>query len=157
MTSASEGCFDAGSVAMGIYVFLVKENQRLTAQTRQKGRQIVTGWNRNRMTSTCFCAGGDIPLMILLTYDVNTSSESGARRLRMVARACEAYGVRVQKSVFELVLEPAQFVALKGRLSDIIDSSHDSVRFYNLGANYKRRIETLGQIPRIDQDGVLIL
>ena len=95
--------------------------------------------------------------MILLTYDVNTSSASGARRLRMVARACEAYGVRVQKSVFELVLEPAQLVALKGRLSDIIDSSQDSVRFYNLGANYSRRIDTLGQMPKIEQDGVLIL
>ena len=101
--------------------------------------------------------GDDVPLMILLTYDVNTSSESGARRLRMVAKACEAYGIRVQKSVFELVLGPAQFVTLKGRLSDIIDHSQDSVRFYNLGANYKRRIEVLGQMPKIDQDGVLIL
>ncbi len=98
-----------------------------------------------------------MPLMILLTYDVNTSSESGSRRLRMVAKACEAYGVRVQKSVFELVLDPAQLVALKGRLSDIIDNSQDSVRFYNLGANYKRRIEVLGQMPKIEQDGVLIL
>ena len=96
-------------------------------------------------------------MMILLTYDVNTSSASGARRLRMVARVCEAYGVRVQKSVFELVLEPAQLVALKGRLSDIIDSAQDSVRFYNLGANYSHRIDTLGQTPKIEQDGLLIL
>ena len=106
---------------------------------------------------THFLIGDDEPLMILLTYDVNTSSESGARRLRMVARACEAYGIRVQKSVFELVLDPAQLVTLKGRLSDIIDSSQDSVRFYNLGANYKHRIETLGQIPKVEQEGVLIL
>lgn len=97
-----------------------------------------------------------MPLMILLTYDVNTASESGARRLRMVAKACEAYGVRVQKSVFELVLEPAQLVALKGRLSDIISSSQDSVRIYNLGANYKHRIETLGRNPKVEQDGMLI-
>ena len=96
-------------------------------------------------------------MMILLTYDVNTTHEAGARRLRQVAKACEAYGVRVQQSVFELVLEPAQYVTLKGRLDDIIDKEQDSVRFYNLGANGKRRIETLGVTPRIEQDGLLIL
>lgn len=95
--------------------------------------------------------------MILLTYDVNTASESGARRLRMVAKACESYGIRVQKSVFELVLDPAQLVTLKGRLSDIIDSAHDSVRLYNLGANWKRRIETLGVPARIEMEEPLIL
>ena len=95
--------------------------------------------------------------MILLTYDVNTASESGARRLRMVAKACEAYGLRVQKSVFELDLDPAQLVALKGRLSDIIDVEQDSIRLYNLGANWKRRIEVLGRTPRIGSEELLIL
>lgn len=95
--------------------------------------------------------------MILLTYDVNTTSESGARRLRMVAKACEAHGVRVQKSVFELLLDPAQLVALKGRLAEIIDNDHDSVRLYNLGANWKRRVETMGVPARIALDEPLIL
>lgn len=95
--------------------------------------------------------------MILLTYDVNTASESGARRLRMVAKACESLGVRVQKSVFELVLDPAQLVTLKGRLAEIIDRDHDSIRLYNLGANWKRRIETMGASPRIELDEPLIL
>jgi len=102
-------------------------------------------------------SGGDAVLMILLTYDVNTTSESGAQRLRKVAKVCEACGLRVQNSVFELVLEPAQLVVLKSRLAEIIDAEHDSIRLYNLGANWKRRIETMGTSPKIEQDGLLIL
>ena len=95
--------------------------------------------------------------MLNCLVDVNTASEAGARRLCLVAKACEAYGIRVQKSVFELILEPAQFIALKGSLSDIIDDAHDSIRMYNLGSNWKRRIETIGLKPKIEQDGLLIL
>lgn len=83
-------------------------------------------------------------MMILITYDVNTSSEHGARRLRQVAKACLNHGTRVQNSVFECVLDDAQFVKLKKELQDIIDVDNDSIRFYFLGNNWKHRVETIG-------------
>lgn len=83
-------------------------------------------------------------MKVIVTYDVNTSSEHGARRLRQVAKACQNYGLRVQNSVFECVLDEAKFVALRNELLSIIDSDSDSVRFYFLGNNWRRRVETIG-------------
>ena len=80
-------------------------------------------------------------MYILVTYDVDTTSKEGARRLRCVAKACLDYGQRVQNSVFECV---AQYSLLKGRVRDIIDMSLDSVRFYILSKNENKRVEVIG-------------
>lgn len=96
-------------------------------------------------------------MLILVTYDVNTTSEGGARRLRRVARACADFGQRVQYSVFEIEVDPAQWAFLKARLEEIIDRKTDSLRYYNLGANWERRIEHVGARPAQDLNGPLIL
>ncbi|MEG1254229.1 CRISPR-associated endonuclease Cas2 [Clostridium sp.] len=84
-------------------------------------------------------------MMVLVTYDVNTESEGGSTRLRKVAKVCVNHGQRVQNSVFECLLEPAQFVSLKKSLSNIIDLDKDSLRFYLLGRNWENRVETIGK------------
>jgi CRISPR-associated protein Cas2 len=96
-------------------------------------------------------------MMVLVSYDVMVSSPGGAGRLRKVAKACTNYGQRVQYSVFECVLDGAQWVHLKHTLEQIIDKSSDSLRYYNLGANYKRRVEHIGAKPSYDVDGPLII
>lgn len=96
-------------------------------------------------------------MMIVLSYDVDTSDASGAKRLRKVAKICESYGCRVQNSVFELIVDPAQLVALKSRLTQTIDEEKDSVRLYRLGSNWKPRIECLGKPLRFMQDDVILL
>lgn len=96
-------------------------------------------------------------MMVVLSYDVDTSDSAGAKRLRKVAKVCEAYGCRVQNSVFELLIEPAQLVALKVRLTAVIDADKDSVRFYRLGSNWRPRVESLGRGLRFEQDDVLLL
>lgn len=96
-------------------------------------------------------------MFVLITYDVNITYESGAKRLRNVAKACVDYGKRVQNSVFECVLTDAQFLMLKNRLKNIIDSKQDSVRFYMLGKNWKKNIETIGKDNGIDVTGDLII
>ena len=96
-------------------------------------------------------------MMVLITYDVNTMTESGRRRLRHVAKACENWGQRVQNSVFECLLEPAQLTALRRQLIDEINPDEDSLRFYLLGKNWKRRIEHVGAKPTYDPEGPLIL
>lgn len=96
-------------------------------------------------------------MMIVLSYDVNTTDTAGQKRLRHVAKACEAMGCRVQNSVFELLVDPAQLTALKGKLSCIIDPEKDSVRFYRLGANWKTRIETMGKPLKFQQEDVILL
>lgn len=83
-------------------------------------------------------------MYILVTYDVDTTSKEGARRLRCVAKACLDYGQRVQNSVFECVVTEAQYSLLKGRVRDIIDMSLDSVRFYILSKNENKRVEVIG-------------
>jgi len=85
------------------------------------------------------------------------TSPGGQRRLRKVAKACTNYGQRVQQSVFECVVDPAQWVQLKNTLEKIIDNNADSLRYYNLGSNYKRRIEHVGAKPSYDVDGPLIV
>lgn len=83
-------------------------------------------------------------MFILITYDVNITSPHGAKRLRNVAKECQNYGKRVQNSVFECILTDAQLTVLRNKLSKIIDTNQDSIRFYILGNNWKRKIETLG-------------
>jgi CRISPR-associated protein Cas2 len=96
-------------------------------------------------------------MMILVTYDVATTSPGGARRLRRVARACQDFGQRVQFSVFEIEASPAQWTKLKAQLEEIIDPEQDSLRYYNLGANWTRRIEHVGAKPATDLTGPLIV
>ena len=96
-------------------------------------------------------------MMVLITYDVSTENEGGKRRLRRVARACKDFGQRVQYSVFECEVDPAQWVKLRVRLLKEIDASTDSLRFYQLGANWKPKVEHAGAKPALDLDGPLIL
>ena len=94
-------------------------------------------------------------MLILVTYDVATSTEGGTGRLRRVAKTCLDYGQRVQNSVFECKVDPAQLVELKTKLHNIIDDDHDSLRFYQLGAKGQDRIEHIGAKPAFDPDGFL--
>ena len=96
-------------------------------------------------------------MMVLITYDVATDTPGGRRRLRRVAKACEDWGQRVQFSVFECDLDPAQWTALRARLIGIIDPTTDSLRFYMLGREWRRRVEHVGAKPSIDMDGPLII
>ena len=96
-------------------------------------------------------------MMVLVSYDVMVSSPGGKRRLRQVAKACTNFGQRVQYSVFECVVDPAQWTKLKNTLEKIIDDKTDSLRYYYLGANYKRRVEHVGAKPSYDVDGPLIV
>ena len=84
-------------------------------------------------------------MQVLITYDVETVSSDGKRRLRQVAKVCLDYGQRVQDSVFELNIYPADLVLIKNKLEKIIDPKKDSIRIYNLGKNWERRVETLGR------------
>jgi CRISPR-associated protein Cas2 len=96
-------------------------------------------------------------MMVLVTYDVNTTSPTGAKRLRHVAKACRDFGQRVQYSVFEIEVDPARWTALKARLEAIIDPAQDSLRYYFLGTNWERRIEHVGAKPATDLGGTLIV
>lgn len=96
-------------------------------------------------------------MMVLITYDVSTSSSGGQKRLRKVAKECVNFGQRVQKSVFECLLDPAQFVNLKNRLERIIDKEQDSIRIYYLGNNWKRRVDHIGLKESYDPEGTLLL
>lgn len=95
-------------------------------------------------------------MFVLVTYDVSTTSREGRRRLARAAKACLDYGQRVQNSVFECQVDPAQFASLKARLIDIIEPAEDSLRFYFLGSNWRRRVEHVGTKPAVDFDGPLI-
>lgn len=95
--------------------------------------------------------------MVLVTYDVNTQTKEGRARLRRVAKECENFGQRVQNSVFECEVDPAQWANLKFRLLDIIDQDKDSLRFYFLGKNWRPRIEHQGAKEAYDPDGPLIV
>lgn len=96
-------------------------------------------------------------MLVLVTYDVETSSPGGAKRLRRVAKACRDVGQRVQYSVFECEVDPAQWIALRARLIAEIDTTRDSLRFYLLGASGRRRVEHVGAKPALDLDGPLIV
>jgi CRISPR-associated protein Cas2 len=96
-------------------------------------------------------------MMVLVTYDVRTSEPGGERRLRRVAKACRDFGQRVQYSVFEVEVDPAQWTKLKASLEGLIDPQHDSLRYYFLGANWQRRVEHVGAKPATDLNGPLIV
>ena len=96
-------------------------------------------------------------MMVLVTYDVSTQDAGGARRLRQVAKACQNYGQRVQFSVFEIEVDPAQWVALEAKLRELINPATDSLRFYHLGKNWQRRVEHVGAKPTLDLNGPLVL
>lgn len=96
-------------------------------------------------------------MLILVAYDVNTESRAGQRRLRRVARVCENHGQRVQFSVFECLVDAAQWVKLKAQLLDEIDEECDSLRFYYLGNNWHDRVEHVGAKPSYDPEGPLVI
>lgn len=96
-------------------------------------------------------------MFVLVSYDVALDDETGAKRLRRVARACKDFGQRVQYSVFECIVDPAQWAVLKQRLIREINEEKDSLRFYYLGSNWKRRVEHVGAKKSIDQEGPLIV
>lgn len=96
-------------------------------------------------------------MFVLVTYDVSTKTKEGRRRLTHVAKTCVGFGQRVQHSVFECQVDPAQFVTLKSRLLGIVDPAEDSLRFYFLGSNWRRRVEHLGAKPAIDIEGPLVV
>ncbi len=95
-------------------------------------------------------------MMVLVTYDVNTETAAGRKRLRKVAKQCENYGQRVQNSVFECLIDPAQLRQLKHLLIEIIDEEKDSLRFYYLGNKWRNRVEHIGAKESIDLEGTLI-
>ena len=96
-------------------------------------------------------------MYVLITYDVNTSSENGQKRLRQVAKCCKDFGQRVQNSVFECLIDGSDFVRLKAKLLKIIDKELDSIRIYQLGTNYQTKIEHLGVKTSFDIEGELII
>lgn len=95
-------------------------------------------------------------MLMLVTYDVNTQDTAGRKRLRRVARACLDVGQRVQNSVFECELDPARWTALRAALIAEIDAEKDSLRFYRLGADGKRRVEHVGAKAEVDLEGPLL-
>ena len=96
-------------------------------------------------------------MFVIVSYDVATDEGKGQRRLRRVAKACKDYGQRVQYSVFECIVDPAQWTKLKERLISEIDTEKDSLRFYYLGSNWHHRVEHIGAKASIDQEGPLIV
>ncbi len=95
-------------------------------------------------------------MMVLITYDVNTETEAGKKRLRKVAKACQDYGQRVQNSVFECVIDSARLKALQAKLEKLIDKDKDSLRYYYLGDEWRKRVEQIGAKPGLDLEGTLI-
>lgn len=96
-------------------------------------------------------------MLVLITYDVNTETSEGKRRLRKVAKECVNYGQRVQNSVFECSLDAATLCKVKNSLEKIIDKDKDSLRFYYLGNNYKSKVEHIGANPGFDVNDPLII
>lgn len=94
-------------------------------------------------------------MMVLVSYDVSTH-DNGERRLRRVAKACRDYGQRVQFSVFEIEVDPAQWTALKQKLLDLIDPERDSLRFYYLGKHWQSKVEHVGAKATLDLNGPLV-
>ena len=96
-------------------------------------------------------------MLVLVTYDVETATAAGRRRLRAISKACLNYGQRVQYSVFECLVDPAQWAELRGELLGRYDPTGDSLRFYFLGANWRGRVEHHGAKPATDLEGPLIV
>ena len=96
-------------------------------------------------------------MLVLITYDVNTENAAGRRRLRQIAKQCVNYGQRVQNSVFECLLHPAQCKLLQAKLCAIMDPEKDSLRFYYLGKRYENKIEHFGCTQTYLPEAPLIL
>lgn len=96
-------------------------------------------------------------MLVLITYDVSTETAAGRRRLRLIAKQCLNYGQRVQNSVFECLLDAAQYRSLQAKLISIMNKEEDSLRFYNLGNNYDKRIEHFGAKPGYDPQDTLMV
>lgn len=95
--------------------------------------------------------------MVVVSYDVSTTTKSGKKRLKKVADTCLNFGIRAQNSVFECIIDPAQWEVLKNELLTIYKEEEDSLRFYYLGSNYQRRIESFGKSKNLNIDDTLIL
>ncbi len=96
-------------------------------------------------------------MLVLVSYDVSTVDRRGQARLRRVAKTCLDYGQRVQYSVFECLVDPAQWTALKAKLEGIIDKESDSLRYYYLGSSWERRVEHIGAKPATNMEGPLVV
>lgn len=96
-------------------------------------------------------------MMVLVTYDVNTETKAGQKRLRQVAKHCQNYGQRVQNSVFECIIDPGQLRSLQEGIHKIINTEKDSVRYYYLGDEYQSRVEHVGAKKPLDIEGELII
>jgi len=96
-------------------------------------------------------------MYVLVTYDVSTIDSAGKKRLRKIAKICENFGQRVQNSVFELLVDPAQWADCKYQLESTMKPTADSLRYYYLGANWKRRVEHVGANPSLDLEGPIII
>lgn len=95
-------------------------------------------------------------MMVLITYDVNTETLAGQKRLRKVAKICQNYGQRVQNSVFECIIDTAQLKELQARLESLMNKEKDSIRYYYLGDNWRKRVEHVGAKDSLDLEGTLI-
>lgn len=96
-------------------------------------------------------------MLVLITYDVNVTTDAGKRRLRKVAKQCVNHGQRVQNSVFECLVDPTQFAELRHRLESIVEPETDSLRYYFLGTNWKNRVEHFGAKSGYDPEGMLLI
>lgn len=96
-------------------------------------------------------------MLVLVTYDVNVESQDGKKRLRKVAKICQNFGIRVQNSVFECVVDSVKLQELKNRISSVIDIKRDSIRYYNLGNGGRHRVSHVGAKPALDVEDVLIV
>lgn len=95
-------------------------------------------------------------MVVLVSYDVNTQDREGERRLRRIAKVCRSHGQRVQYSVFECLVDPAQWTFLRAKLLGEMNPEKDSLRFYFLGANWRNRVEHVGAKPSLDPEGPLV-
>ena len=96
-------------------------------------------------------------MFVLVSYDVKTEDADGRRRLRRIAKACQDFGQRVQFSVFECIVDPAQWTKLRARLLKEMKAEEDSLRFYFLGSNWQSRVEHVGAKPALDLEGPLVV
>jgi CRISPR-associated protein Cas2 len=95
-------------------------------------------------------------MMVLITYDVNTETLAGQKRLRKVSKICQNYGQRVQNSVFECIIDPARLRELQATLEKLMNKEKDSIRYYYLGDEWRKRVEHVGAKASLDMEGTLI-
>ena len=95
-------------------------------------------------------------MMVVIAYDVDTTNADGAKRLRKVARLCEQYGIRVQNSVFEVLVDAAQMATLKAKLAKVFRPETDSIRIYRLGNSYQNKIDVMGKGARVEAGEALL-